>query len=53
VTDKDAVFLVVGDRTVGDEVTYPDVDLGLKAGPDGIKTFRHKDRVPYAKLERN
>jgi uncharacterized cupin superfamily protein len=27
VTDKDAVFLVVGDRTPGDEVTYPDIDL--------------------------
>src|SRR4051794_478952 len=31
-TDEDAAFLVVGDRTSGDEVTYPDIDLELKAG---------------------
>jgi uncharacterized cupin superfamily protein len=38
--DKDAVFLVVGDLTAGEEVTYPDIDLELKAGPDGV------NRVP-------
>jgi uncharacterized cupin superfamily protein len=38
-TDRDAAFLVVGDRTPGDEGTYPDIDLELKAGPDGVKTF--------------
>jgi hypothetical protein len=38
--------------TPGDEVTYPDIDLELKAGPDGVKTFRHKDGSPYPKLER-
>jgi hypothetical protein len=26
---------VIGDRTAGDEATYPDIDLELKAGPDG------------------
>jgi uncharacterized cupin superfamily protein len=51
-TDNDAAFLVVGDRTPGDEVTYPDIDLELKAGPDGVKTFRHKDGSPYPKPER-
>src|SRR5689334_3225519 len=51
-TDNDATFLVVGDRTPSDEITYPDIDLELKAGPDGTKTFRHKDGVPYPKLER-
>ena len=51
-TDNDAAFLVVGDRTPGDELTYPDVDLELKEGPDGVKTFRHKDGSPYPKLER-
>ena len=47
-TNKDAVFLVVGDRTAGDEVTYPDIDLELKAGRDGVKGFHHKDgrRIP-------
>jgi uncharacterized cupin superfamily protein len=53
VTDKDAAFLVVGDRTPGDEVTYPDIDLELKADPDGAKTFRHKDGTPYPKREHN
>ena len=53
VTDKDAAFLVVGDRTPGDEVTYPDIDLELKAGRDGVKTFRHKDGTPYPKRERD
>ena len=26
-TQKDAIFLVIGDRTAGAEVTYPDIDL--------------------------
>ena len=51
-TDNDAAFLVVGDRTLGDEVTYPDIDLELKAGPDGDRKFRHKDGSPYPKIER-
>ena len=51
-TDNDAAFLVVGDRTPGDEATYPDIDLALKAGPDGTRTFRHKDGSPYPELER-
>ena len=51
-TDNDAAFLVVGDRTPSDEVTYPDIDLELKAGPDGVKKFRHKDGSPYPKIER-
>jgi uncharacterized cupin superfamily protein len=46
-TDKDAVFLVVGDRTDGDEVAYPDIDLELKPGPDGTRAFYHKDGTPY------
>jgi hypothetical protein len=33
---------VIGDRTAGDEVTYPDIDLELKAGPDGVRGFRRK-----------
>src|ERR1043165_7260763 len=32
-TGRDAAFLVVGDRTAGDDVIYPDIDLELKAGP--------------------
>src|SRR5215470_13735308 len=29
-----------------------DIDLELKPGSDGVKTFRHKDGTPYPKLER-
>src|SRR3954447_22583891 len=52
-TQKDAIFLVVGDRTAGDEVTYPDIDLELKAGPDGVRGFRRKDGTPYPRAARD
>ncbi len=52
-TRKDAVFLVIGDRTAGDEVTYPDIDLELKAGPDGVRGFRRKDGTPYPRAARD
>jgi hypothetical protein len=26
--------------------------LELKAGPDGVRKFRHKDGSPYPKIER-
>jgi uncharacterized cupin superfamily protein len=38
-TDNDAAFLVVGDRTAGDEATYPEIDLALKAGPMERRDF--------------
>jgi hypothetical protein len=43
---------VVGDRTADDEVTYPEIDLELKAGPDVAKSFRHKDGTPYPREAR-
>lgn len=52
-TAQDAAFIVVGDRTPGDEVIYPDIDLELKAAPDGVKTFRHKDGTLYPNSERD
>ena len=52
-THRDAVFIVVGDRTAGDEVTYPDIDLELKVGPDGVKGFRRKDGTLYPRLNRD
>jgi uncharacterized cupin superfamily protein len=52
-TDKDAAFLVVGDRTPGDEATYPDIDLELRRGPDGKLGFCHKDGRPYPPLTRD
>ena len=52
-TARDAAFLVVGDRTPGDEITYPDIDLELKVGADDAKIFKHKDGTPYLKSERD
>jgi uncharacterized cupin superfamily protein len=52
-TDKDAMFLVVGDRTEGDVVTYPDIDLELRAGADGAAAFHHKDGGPYPRAPRD
>jgi uncharacterized cupin superfamily protein len=46
-TSDDVVYLEVGDRTPGDEGSYPDDDLKalLVAGK---WTFVHKDGTPYA-----
>jgi uncharacterized cupin superfamily protein len=52
-TQKDAIFLVIGDRTAADEVTYPDIDLELKAGPDGVRGFCRKDGTPYPRAARD
>lgn len=46
-TDKDVVFLVVGDRTPGEHVVYPDVDLVWKTGADGRMAYFRKDGTPY------
>lgn len=45
-TTKDVVFLVVGDRTSPEEVSYPDIDLHLRVAPEGNRFFR-KDGSPY------
>jgi uncharacterized cupin superfamily protein len=45
-TDRDAVFLVVGDKTP-DVVTYPDIDLHGAHGPDGRFHYTRKDGTPY------
>ena len=46
-TTKDAILLVVGDRTLFEEVTYPDIDLHGKAGADGRLVFTKKDGTPH------
>jgi uncharacterized cupin superfamily protein len=46
-TDRDVVYLEVGDRTAGDSATYPDDDLASALGPDGRWRFTHKDGTPY------
>jgi uncharacterized cupin superfamily protein len=52
-TDKPAAFIVVGDRSDGDVVAYPDIDLELRAGPDGVRVFCHKDGTPYPPAARD
>jgi uncharacterized cupin superfamily protein len=46
-TDADVVVLEVGDRSKGDEVTYPDDDLQATLGADGKWLLAHKDGRPY------
>ncbi len=48
-SDKPALYLEVGDRTPGDDVVYPDVDLALPHDPDAEPhdVFRHRDGTPY------
>lgn len=43
----DAVVLEIGDRTAGDEGTYPIDDLKASQSPDGGWIFTHKDGRPY------
>lgn len=46
-TEEDVLLLVVGDRSAGDEVSSPDVDMHGSMGPDGRFRFTHKDGTPY------
>lgn len=46
-TDKDVVFLVIGDRARPDDVIYPDVDMHGEHGPDGCFIYKRKDGTPY------
>jgi len=43
---RDAVYLEVGDRTPGDEIDYPDIDLARRQ-VDGEERYVHKDGTPY------
>lgn len=45
-TDEDVMYLEIGDRTPGDEGTYPDDDLNAML-VDGKWEFFHKDGTPY------
>lgn len=45
-TAQDVVYLEVGDRTPGDEGSYPDDDLKASL-VDGKWVFTHKDGTPY------
>jgi uncharacterized cupin superfamily protein len=52
-TGMDAVFLVVGDRTAGDDVSYPDIDLVFTSGGDRPKGFYSKDGTLYPHVPRS
>ncbi|TVQ09362.1 MAG: cupin domain-containing protein [Leptolyngbya sp. DLM2.Bin27] len=45
-TDTEVVYLDVGDRTPGDQVTYPDDDITAQL-VDGEWVFCHKDGTAY------
>jgi uncharacterized cupin superfamily protein len=45
-TTEDVLYLEIGDRTAGDEVTYPDDDIQL-VRREGKGTYVHKDGTPY------
>ena len=46
-TDRNVVYLEIGDRTAGDEGSYPQDDLKALLGPDGKWIYAHKDGKPY------
>lgn len=46
-SSEDVVFLEVGDRTSGDEGSYPNDDIQAMMGPEGKWIFAHKDGQPY------
>ncbi|MBI4696116.1 MAG: cupin domain-containing protein [Gammaproteobacteria bacterium] len=43
----DALYLEIGDRTPGDEVSYPDDDIEARLGGDGRWQFVRKNGEPY------
>jgi uncharacterized cupin superfamily protein len=46
-TARDCVILEVGDRTEGDEVSYPTDDIQAVMGHDGRWRFAHKEGKAY------
>lgn len=43
----DFIYLEIGDRTKGDEGSYPDDDIKAVMGDDGKWRFTRKDGTPY------
>jgi len=46
------IFLEMGDRTLPDEISYPDDDLAISVDASGIVSFRHKDGRLYEYSDR-
>jgi uncharacterized cupin superfamily protein len=46
-TGSPVTYLEIGDRTPGDEGSYPADDIKAVLGPQGVWTFTHKDGREY------
>ena len=46
-SSEDVVFLEIGDRSAGDEITYPNDDLMVATGENGERYAAHKNGEPY------
>lgn len=46
-TDRDIAYLEIGDRSPGDEASYPRDDLQATQAADGRWVYSHKDGRPY------
>jgi len=46
-TGDDVVLLEIGDRTPGDEATYPDDDIRAELVRENVYRFTRKDGTPY------
>jgi uncharacterized cupin superfamily protein len=46
-TEHDVVYLEIGDRTAGDNGSYPNDDLIAELTPAGTWSFKYKDGTPY------
>lgn len=46
-TDRDVIYLEIGDRTAGDAASYPDDDIQAALDSSGKWVFAHKDGRPY------
>jgi uncharacterized cupin superfamily protein len=44
---QEAVYLEIGDRSDGDEVSYPNDDIRAVLRADGTWLYAHKDGTPY------
>ena len=49
-TDREIVYLEIGDRNAGDTVIYPDDDLGRALAPDGTRVFVRARAIPLRRL---
>lgn len=46
-SDRDVLYLEIGDRTEGDDVWYPNDDIRAALDESGTWRFTHKDGTPY------